>query len=153
MREMITSAAVPNFPSHWVQSFHWESLSYSWEYGDYLFIQVNNFPGYIASSIHIDASFSWLNSELQRGTAAGKKIVLNMHDFRLRPTNYGRIRISSVVAIFYGHLQQLYVNGAARPRGSTGGECEPPLTNIFGDVIPVVVGGHSGNARTYPRTF
>src|SRR6185295_6439152 len=68
------------------------SLSYSWDIGDVHFVQLHNYPAYVASwngwnagaarreFFEITSSMDWLRNDMTKARNEGKKIILNMHD-------------------------------------------------------------------------
>ena len=68
------------------------SLSYSWDVGDIHFVQLHNFPTYerqwstfvwtsmTQKTYVIENALDWLEADLVKAHAQGKKIILNMHD-------------------------------------------------------------------------
>ncbi|HMQ31885.1 MAG TPA: PKD domain-containing protein [Chloroflexaceae bacterium] len=126
------------------------SLAYAFEIGDYHFVQLQNHPSYslslpnepitgidFASSpgFNVTPSWDWLRQDLERATAQGKRIVINLHDYEadMEPLK-GLIRDTNVVAIFAGHIHARY------------GEQYTVETN-FG-TMPVYYSG-AGECRTF----
>ncbi len=160
LQQTITGGASPNFPSHWIQDFDpirtfdpnagpGGSLSYSWEIGEYHFVQLNNYPGEDSSfyadthglddiDLNIRPSFDWLEEDLARAQQSGKKVVLNWHDLNRTPaTLRSMLKGSNVVATFHGHFTT-----SMGYRGDISG-----VENAFGDPIPSFVSGHPGNVH------
>jgi hypothetical protein len=166
--ETPTAGVTGNFPVHWVQDLDWTvgstykdgrgSLAYSWEYGDYHFVQLHFHPFYATtigydpwplgagggshSEFNVEPSMTWLANDLARATASGKKIVINLHDpgeywsntdpawLALFPTN-------NVVAMFQGH-------SLSGNLGHVGEVNNSSTLNNFGDSIPIFGAGHAG---------
>lgn len=121
MKSMINCTSETNFPAAQVTGYDDGSMAYSFEIGKYHFVQLNYYPGYTNTTISVTASNAWLTKDLATATAAGKRIVINLHtndngawldnDFQSAITN------QNVVAIFGAHihpasgLQQPVSNG------------------------------------------
>lgn len=111
------------------------SLAYSYEIGNYHFVQLQNRPNYvvklppsftietlipyigkISPGFAVTQSYDWLLKDLQTATAAGKSIVINMHNafdddaysVWQDSTFTHIIQGQNVVAIFAGHLHERY---------------------------------------------
>ncbi|WP_118984845.1 metallophosphoesterase [Photorhabdus sp. CRCIA-P01] len=63
------------------------SLSYSWDFGDIHYVQLQNYPTYsvdldhyISPTVYITKSLDWLESDLKSAQKRGKAVVLNFHD-------------------------------------------------------------------------
>jgi cytolysin (calcineurin-like family phosphatase) len=102
---------VENFKTALVQSFDQGSLAYSWNIGTWHFVQLHNRPDYDQPDIGVHNAFAWLKADLAAATKAGRKSVLNMHDFgEHMPQNEPRfldaIKGQRVVAIFAGHIHE-----------------------------------------------
>lgn len=105
------------------------SLAYSFDIGNYHFVQLQNWPGYrvnlprVAAAIpfptldfpgrsagfEVTDSHAWLKRDLQLATQEQKNIVLNMHNVgaALKTTEFAdAIRNQNVVGIFAGHVHQ-----------------------------------------------
>lgn len=109
-----------NFSSDWNSGSRTGSLAYSWDYGYFHFVQLQNFPTYhvyldhyAASAINITSSMNWLENDLKAANARGKVSILNMHDgsdhFIKESTDDEKKRFRSmindyrVLAVFDGH--------------------------------------------------
>lgn len=106
IKNMVYCGSVKNFINPLVDRFDEASLAYSWDIGEFHFVQLNNRPNYEASAIGIAPSIPWLKTDLQKATAAGQKIVLNMHDFEQSQDFSDAIKGNNVVALFAGHIHQ-----------------------------------------------
>ena len=104
------------------------SLAYAYDIGDVHFVQLQFKPDYerflaeisfpaLSPSFDVIPSYDWLEKDLQTATAAGKYIVINMHDAQITSigTNLGKddqfmkaITGTNVAAIFAGHIHQKY---------------------------------------------
>lgn len=109
VKTMIHCDKVPNFPASSVQSFDKKSLAYSWNMGSYHFVELHNYPTYERKEIEISSSIGWLKTDLSEATAAGRKIVLNFHDFgdhmtKSDPAFLSAVAGQNVVAVFSGHI-------------------------------------------------
>ncbi len=111
------------------------SLGYSFEIGDYHFIQLHNYPGYSvylpgqrtahqvfsfgldrSPSVKVTPSFAWLKQDVANATVAGKNIIINFHDlYEVKdmvhlglnaPEFRDAVRGANVVTIFGGHIHQ-----------------------------------------------
>ncbi len=103
------------------------SLSYSWDYGDIHYVQLQNYPTYTAhlsdglTKVKITKALNWLKKDLAAADKRGKVTILNFHDARpylkdndshfLHPKNArdlaafkSIITRHNVKAIFVGHL-------------------------------------------------
>ncbi|PIT68150.1 metallophosphoesterase [Bartonella tribocorum] len=64
------------------------SLSYSWDYGDIHYVQLQNYPTYTArlfdghTKVNITSALGWLKKDLAAARKRGKEIILNFHDAR-----------------------------------------------------------------------
>ncbi|CAN8075135.1 unnamed protein product [Agarophyton chilense] len=134
IRSILSCDLYSFFPGCAVESFDNPSLAYSWNQGNYHFIQLHNYPTYEASSVEVSKSMDWLKGDLERATLKGKKIVINLHDLgdhfleSDRQVFSDMLEDSSVVAIFCGHV----IN-----------DKNIGFQNYFGSV-PVFRGGHGG---------
>ncbi len=102
------------------------SLSYSWDYGDIHYVQLQNYPTYTArlydgqTKVIITKALNWLKKDLAAADKRGKVTILNFHDARpyfrdndshfLHPQNAkdlaaftSIIKRHNVKAIFVGH--------------------------------------------------
>ncbi|WP_375744444.1 metallophosphoesterase [Corallococcus interemptor] len=132
IKTMIHCDKVPNFPASLIQSFDKQSLAYSWNQGSYHFVQLHNYPTYSAKAIDVSPSIDWLKKDLAAATAAGRKIVLNLHDYgdhmkQDDPAFLKAIANQNVVAVFAGHIHERH-----------GFRTQVPGTNI-----PVFLSGSS----------
>ena len=111
------------------------SLAYSFDIGDYHFIQLNNYPGYevdlearqvaqaslpglydgtVSPAVAITPALNWLKGDVRGATAAGKNVVINMHAFGSAINDWqfeDAIRGGRVVAIFAGHIHEQFGQG------------------------------------------
>ncbi|RKH11734.1 hypothetical protein D7V97_10320 [Corallococcus sp. CA053C] len=109
IKTMIHCDKVPNFPAALIQGFDKQSLAYSWNQGSYHFVQLHNHPVYSAKAIDVSPSIAWLKKDLAAATAAGRKIILNLHDYgdhmeEDNPEFLAAIAGQNVVAVFAGHM-------------------------------------------------
>lgn len=123
-RSMVACNKVPAFPAALVQSFDNGSAAYSWNIGRWHFVQLHNRPDHEESHIGLTTSFAWLKKDVQAATAAGRNIVLNMHDYGEHMKQDDKrfldaIASAHVVAIFAGHIHQQsgYVGDVPDGRG------------------------------------
>jgi cytolysin (calcineurin-like family phosphatase) len=111
-----------SFPSFKIE--YKGSLGYSWDIGDYHFVQMNNYPSYQRSfegwdianfrleQVVIEDAISWLDEDLGN-LALEKPVVINMHDVGEHFNGDGLDRFKrviskyNVVAIFAGHFHEL----------------------------------------------
>ncbi|EYF07694.1 metallophosphoesterase [Chondromyces apiculatus] len=89
--DYVESGTYYSFPSN--RRDHVGSLGYSWDIGNVHYVQLNNHPGYTRSwngwnfsaarrdYIDIYSALGWLQSDLAAAASAGKKIVVNLHDW------------------------------------------------------------------------
>ena len=133
MKAVVNCHKMATFDDSLVESFDQGSLAYSWNIGRYHFVQLNFRPNYKLADLSISPSYDWLKTDLARATAAGRKIVLNMHNINENtdpktvdgqgmtpddPRLLSAIGTSRVVAGFAGHIhKQVGYQGAM---GSTG---------------------------------
>ncbi|MET3590355.1 hypothetical protein ABID23_001461 [Bartonella silvatica] len=126
------------------------SLSYSWDYGDIHYVQLQNYPTYTTTlsdgqtNVHITKALNWLEKDLKAADRRGKVTILNFHDARpyfkdkdshfLRPKNAKDLaRFKSIImrhnvkAIFVGHQHMQWA-------------CRAPNDKVFGK-IPVYTAG------------
>ncbi|EJF83548.1 hypothetical protein MCW_01348 [Cardidatus Bartonella washoeensis 085-0475] len=130
------SGALPHFNKHvtYRQFIQYDvmrdiitgSLSYSWDYGDIHYVQLQNYPTYTAhlydghTKVIITKALKWLKKDLAAADKRGKVTILNFHDARpyfqdndshfLHPKNAkdlaefrSIITRHNVKAIFVGH--------------------------------------------------
>lgn len=149
-----------NFDYHKIDNYRLRgSLAYSWNIGQYHFVQINNYATYrikledsvlafcgkkykIRSSLlrlpFIDFDSSWLSLDLRGAMLRGKTVIMNMHSGE---TNAKLVDVMSnftnIAAIFVGH----YTNG---DKGHLAKErAEVPLNN--GLMVPVFQCGGAEN--------
>ncbi|WP_212113069.1 metallophosphoesterase [Bartonella queenslandensis] len=126
------------------------SLSYSWDYGNIHYVQLQNYPTYTANlsdgstKVRITSALKWLKKDLAAADARGKVTILNFHDARpyfgdqdshfLHPKNAQKlaafksiITSHNVTAIFVGHEHQRFY-------------CRAQDDKVFGN-IPVYTAG------------
>lgn len=120
---------------YWLQNreeylYDWDegSAAYSWELGDYHFVQLHNAPDYEVPETTICSAVPWVKRDLKAAFERGKKIVLNMHkpiSSNMKPHLEGYQY--NIVAIFYGHHHRnagytgdFTVGGIAIPRFYSG---------------------------------
>jgi hypothetical protein len=108
MRHAIAKNGVSNFYTDAIDDFDPGSLSYSFVIGDYHFVQLHNYLGYVEPKIHIKDSTQWLKQNLQRASALKRKIVLNIHNVDSSQDLKSIIGSHQVVAIFTGHIHWSY---------------------------------------------
>ncbi|MRI34766.1 hypothetical protein EOPP23_17430 [Endozoicomonas sp. OPT23] len=109
IKKLVSCDLAPNFPDQSITGFNESSLAYSWDIGNYHFVQLHNYPGYTYSDVNVSDSYEWLRSDLEIAHNAGQRIVLNMHDSGADLYSLAfRAAISerNVVAIFSGHLHE-----------------------------------------------
>ena len=111
------------------------SLAYSFDIGDYHFIQLNYYPGYeveleaarvaqpslpnlydgsLSPAVSITPALNWLKGDVRGATAAGKDVVINMHAFGSAiedPRFLDAIDGGRVVAVFAGHIHEQFGQG------------------------------------------
>lgn len=100
------------------------SLSYSWDFGDIHYVQLQNYPTYsvnlnhyISPTVYITKSLDWLESDLKSAQTRGKAVVLNFHDgydHFITNSSYAEkekfkslIKKYNVMAVFVGHSHVL----------------------------------------------
>ncbi|PQQ26418.1 metallophosphoesterase [Photorhabdus hindustanensis] len=100
------------------------SLSYSWDFGDIHYVQLQNYPTYsvnlnhyISPTVYITKSLDWLESDLKSAQTRGKAVVLNFHDgydHFITNSSYvekekfkSLIKKYNVMAVFVGHSHVL----------------------------------------------
>lgn len=118
-----------------MRSFDEKSLAYSWEIGDYHFVQLHLRPEYTVTDkrVGVASSIPWLTQDVADADRRGKKIVVNFHDAAgARTAGFlGAIRGRRVVAIFAGHLHERW--------GRTG--------SVPGTQIPIFLSGSSDQRK------
>jgi uncharacterized protein YoxC len=139
IRRMVNCGTVGNFKKSWVTSFDTKSLAYSFEIGDYHFVQLHNYPTFEISekNLKVKKSIGWLKEDLASAARRGKKSVLNFHDasqreaIRSSPSAdfVDAIAGKNVVAVFAGHIHEQW--------GYRG--------NVKNTQIPVFLSGSSDN--------
>jgi cytolysin (calcineurin-like family phosphatase) len=109
IKDMVYCDEVGNFINTLVSRFDDKSLAYSWDIGNFHFVQLHNYPTYTAKEVDIESAIEWLKNDLVSATADGKKIVLNMHDYDAVAENAdfkNAIKGHSIVALFAGHKHE-----------------------------------------------
>jgi Thrombospondin type 3 repeat len=109
MKGIISCGILPNVPNATIHSFDTQSLSYSWDYRGYHFVQLHNYPLYSVPQIGVASNLAWLANDLAEAAAAEKRIVLNWHDYgdHWSPFDAGfqaAIAGRPIVAVFVGHF-------------------------------------------------
>jgi Calcineurin-like phosphoesterase len=96
------------------------SFAYSFDIGAYHFVQLNLQPGYRVTlppgplnpvAWEVKPAYSWLRDDLSKASAAGQKIVVNMHDADagvLSDDFNDAVDKQNVVAVFAGHIHEDY---------------------------------------------
>ena len=149
--QMTVAQRVSNFPAYWVQSYDPGSLSYSWTYGNYVFLQLHNYPNYEKDDEQwpIVNSRDWMRNQIDNATAAGKYIVLNWHDYDGNNTVSdipddikSIIENTNVVAVFVAHSTSSGALGYQSRVDQIGSSSD--MINAFGNSIPYFKSGHSG---------
>jgi cytolysin (calcineurin-like family phosphatase) len=102
---------------------HEGSLGYAWDVGNVHFVQLHNYPTYTRSwsswnfsaarrdHVEIRSAMAWLRRDLESARNAGKKIVLNLHDWgavRDDPEMTAILNDFPVSAVFAGHWHGTY---------------------------------------------
>ncbi len=98
---------VETFNNFVVQSFDKDSLAYSFEIGNYHFVQLHNKPTYAEKDIPVKSSIAWLENDLKQASARGKRIVINMHLNHLEELS-APINGNNVIAVFVGHRHEFF---------------------------------------------
>lgn len=103
-----------------IKNFDAESMSYSWDMGNYHFVQLHNYPTYEREEIDIENSIDWLKDDLEEARQDGKRIVLNFHDFgehmKMSNSEFRQaIADHDIVAIFVGHIHSSVGEISVRP--------------------------------------
>ncbi|UTO28099.1 metallophosphoesterase [Bartonella harrusi] len=126
------------------------SLSYSWDYGDIHYVQLQNYPTYTADlsdgymQIKITKALNWLKKDLAAADKRGKVTILNFHDARpyyrdknshfLQPQNMRDL--AAFKAIITSHnVKAIFVGHNHHPR-----YCRARNDKVFGN-IPVYTAG------------
>lgn len=131
MRGIVSCGIIPSVPYAKIVNFDAGSLSYSWDYRGYHFVQLHNYPTYtVGPPINVTSSIAWLANDLAQAAAAEKRIVLNMHDYgdhwsTSDPGFYAAIVGKPIVALFAGHFHGTHGRFATVP----------------GTLIPVFISG------------
>jgi cytolysin (calcineurin-like family phosphatase) len=91
----------------YLYDFDQGSAAYSWEMGDFHFIQLHNGPDYQVTETTICSALPWLLNDLKSAFERGKYIVLHMHkpisgDMKKHLVGYQY----NIVGIFFGHHHQ-----------------------------------------------
>jgi hypothetical protein len=110
---IVSCGVLPNVPHATIHSFDTQSLSYSWDYRGYHFVQLHNYPTYSVPEIGVSANLAWLANDLAEAAAAEKRIVLNFHDYGdhwspFDPGFLAAIAGKPIVAVFAGHFHSLH---------------------------------------------
>lgn len=133
IKTMVSCGGVPNFESRRVSSYDEASLAYSFEIGQYHFVQLNNHPAFTADEVGVTDAFEWLRRDLARAAQNNRYIVINFHDYgdhmSIFNQQFSDLMVaykSHIVALFAGHLHAAGYKGLV------------PLTKI-----PIYLGGSS----------
>ena len=109
------------------------SMAYSWDHGNFHFVQLQNYPTYTSTIGHwlyadknIKSAMSWLESDLKAASERGKISILNMHDgtdhFLTNSTSEEKSKLKTlinhynVIATFIGHT---HIAGQSNTSGSS----------------------------------
>ncbi len=145
-----------NFPSeikvHYNDNTKSGSLAYSWDIGNYHFVQANLLYDHIGETLNlgtkwldgmkIESPIDWLTEDLTEATRAEQKIIFNLHGrWQENGTVVDMINGTNVVAVFRGH----YEHQTGFIHYLKNGHTNEYAWNKFGHHIPVFQGGHSGN--------
>ena len=109
MKGMVGCATTPNVPYATIHSFDAGSLSYSWDFRGWHFVQMHNYPTYAVPAIGVTSAISWLANDLAEAAAAEKRIVLDLHDYTEHWSPYdsgfqAALAGKPIVALFAGHF-------------------------------------------------
>lgn len=94
-----------------------DSLAYGWDIGNVHFIQLHNYPAFVANTgtYNIKSSMGWLEEDLRKARAAGKAIIINLHDYndKFKKENEEQfnefnnlLQRYKVSAVFAGHIHK-----------------------------------------------
>lgn len=112
MRGAVGCGTVSNFDASVIDSFDVSSMAYSWDLGGWHFVQLHNYATYTVPGLSVSDSIEWLANDLERATADGQRIAINMHDHgqHWSMTDAGfqeAIRETNLVVLFAGHLHSV----------------------------------------------
>ncbi|AGF74906.1 hypothetical protein BAnh1_10370 [Bartonella australis AUST/NH1] len=128
------------------------SLSYSWDYEDIHYVQLHNYPTYVAhlqeayTDVKITKSLDWLKNDLHQADVRGKTTIINFHDAHapryrgdknshfLDPKNAADLKIFKSI-ITRHNVKAIFVGHAHRPS-----YCRAEDDKVFGN-IPVYTAG------------
>jgi hypothetical protein len=97
------------------------SLAYSWDIGDFHFVQLNYSPAYTENftrgyrsgisswDIDITSALPWLTEDLTKAVAAHKRIVLNWHAWDASEVAPVQAQIKAALEPFKAHIKALFV--------------------------------------------
>ena len=159
MRSTVQCGRSKPFAEATLTSYDNASLSYAWDLGSYHFVQLHNHPLYPRDEEDpdhvktydvpgISSSFAWLAADLARATAAGKYIVINMHDFgeHMKQSNgqfAAAIAGSNLRAIFAGHVHHHLGNVGSLLLGSRTVPIFRSGASVYQRFLVVELGPHS----------
>jgi hypothetical protein len=114
IRGSIFLGYVKNFPREQIESFDAGSLAYSWNKGNWHFVQLNNGRTdkirdqfYTNSAISISSPESWLREDLKRATSRGQQIIIFVHE-ALNDLKTDVFDNTNVLAMFSGHYHNVH---------------------------------------------
>lgn len=92
-----------------IYSYDSDSLSYSWDFLDLHFVQLQNYLGYTDSRINIEDGTSWLIEDLKEAKQLGKITIINQHiPYRYKLSELlSNYDIDNVCVVFGGHLHSV----------------------------------------------
>lgn len=104
MRRGVACNTIPNFNSRRVTSYDAMSMAYSWDEGNYHFVQLQYRPYYEDPQLPVASSVAWLEQDLAEAYDKGRSTVIFAH-FVVDRKNFTEVlRDKGVVGVFHGHI-------------------------------------------------
>ncbi|WP_380178281.1 RICIN domain-containing protein [Kalamiella sp. sgz302252] len=132
------------------------SFNYSWDEGDYHFIQMNNYPGMTGYNynktiittdkrkvyMRWDENLIWLKNTITKAIARGKQVIINIH----KPDTWPNSALNAMKALFSAYkdnIKAIFCGHYHKVRGYNAS-----YTEYMGGDIPVFLSG-SASQKTY----
>lgn len=115
-----------------------ESLAYSWEEGNFHFLQVHYYPLYENAAIGIKSSFHWIERDLKIANSNNLTSILFIHAVHGIPQLMETMLLeNNVAAIFAGHLHRCFGRKCDLLRALNTKEAEDYFNNTIENKVKV----------------
>ena len=104
MRQGVACGTIPNFDSARITSYDAPSMAYSWDEGNYHFVQLHYRPYYEDPELPVESSIDWLEQDLTEAHARGRSTVIFAHFVIERVLFSSVLEGKGVVGVFHGHI-------------------------------------------------